>query len=80
MKGILFSGSTYFTAPSAISCLGMPKTTLLSSFCAMVMPPAWKMACMPRAPSLPIPVRWRLPKADAEIRHRQKVPAVIYHA
>jgi hypothetical protein len=32
MKAILFIGSTYLTAPSAIACLGMPNTTQLSSF------------------------------------------------
>ena len=56
MKAILCTGSTYLTAPRAIACLGMPNMTLVSSFWAMVIPPASKISCIPCAPSLPIPV------------------------
>jgi hypothetical protein len=51
------SGSTSSTPPAAMASLGMPKTTQVSSFCAMVRAPLSCSSFMPRAPSSPMPVR-----------------------
>src|SRR4030042_5788731 len=56
-SAILSNGSTLSITFISTAALGIPKTTQLFSFWAMVLPWTCLIAFIPIAPSLPIPVR-----------------------
>ena len=50
------SGTTYLAAPRRMASRGMPKTTQVASFWAIVRAPASRISSSPPAPSSPMPV------------------------